>query len=503
MYTSAPLTFDDFYNSSLRRNSADFGEAAGSVRTAQEMALLEATFAKSLTATTGLTPVAGTTGGDAIKDVTLRNTLAVTERRMETEAPLWTRLKKVPHPYDRIEWAKLDSFGGDEYGSVLNTNLMDGGLTPRDPDLGRVTTPMGWFGDMALTTLMLNTQRTVGFDGIAVGNSQDVAAKSNLNSLVLDLDRHVLWGNRDVNPFQCNGLIKQTRAVHNPNRETRVNLKGRPLSRETAQHIEAILREKGAMWSEFWLPGYSRADFVGQFIDAIRIGSGVNLAAGNQIDEYLISKWNGKPGKAEILTDNHLRARRIPTRSTGGMIAPAAITAAQSANPNGNVWGENLTAGVRSYKVVARGINGTSLPSNPVSIVVTAGNSVSLTITKNDAATIEYEVYAVANATGAGAGFIGRVGAYGTPVASTVSFTDDGEFIPGCDTGLILANGALEDGQDEVQIVQQFPITRVDLPRYLLGFPQAWVAAMTPMDYTPGYNLILENVGRTDLVASV
>lgn len=511
IYTNAPLTFADYGEHLAFLNDQQFGEA-GAYRTAQDLALLEATFAKALSST-GITPTPGVSGGDALKDHTVAAELAITERRKETEAPMWTRYKKVPHPYDRVEFRRIDDFGGDEYGSVLNTRTLDGGLQPTEPNTGVVVLPMAWYGVLGVVTLMLNTQRTVGFNGIAVGNAQDTLGITNLNNLVLNMDRHTVWGKHSVNPFQPDGLIEQTRRANTKRRPTRINLRGQTLTRHLAQHIEAILREKGAMWSEMWMTGYSRADFTEQFADAVRVATGNTLTANNRIEDVLISKWNGAEGQAKILTQNHLRPRAWnEAASPGAPSAPVTITLTQFANPLGNAWSEdgnieNLPAGPITYFVRARGINGVSVPVSAGTINVVAGNAVNIAITKNDLGAIEYEIFAVRNASGIGAKFLGRVGAFVLPngntinVGAVVNFVDDGEYVPGCDTALILANGALPNGEDEVQFKQQFPVTKVPLPRHLLGFPTAYVAAMTPQDQTPGYNLILENMGRTALVA--
>lgn len=489
------LSWKDFSKSVEAAYAPRFGVdvAAGMAE-----AFMESALEKGL-ASTGTQAIAGvTTGGDATTMESLYDEVVSTELNMKDHATIWNDLQKVPVFEEFVQKVDMNSYGGFRRGGFINPNVASGGVVGRVPNLKRNGIPIRWVGGRYQTFTNLNSQRTLGLNvDPAVGNATELNSEARLQAMILNANELCWHGDNDINSLEPEGILKQIRAHYTKGKPTRLDMKGQPITRDFVPTLRTMLRLAGGFWTHFYGAPTMYNDLELSMLSDIRRVDGQPATLGMYPEDALIRDLGGKKGTSLLREDQFLETLGDePTASDDGApTRPSSVTAAAATNAAGtNFWGSNLSAGVYYYSVAAVGINGRSaIRALTGSVTVTTGQAVTLTITNADAGTVFFEVYRGTTATNRK--YLYRVTAEGIGAGSTQTFTDDGEWWPGCSTAVALTIRPMRKCQS-VHIAQLLPTTKVELPADLMAREAGWICGFTPRVMNEVHNVEIVNIGR-------
>lgn len=179
------------------------------------------------------------------------------------------------------------------------------------------------------------------------------------------------------------------------------------------------------------------------------------------------------------------KTKAAPARSTGPAF-PTTVTGAAGAGSTG------LAAGVYTYAVTSCNEMGESVQTVSAGVTITAGQQVTLTITHPGSGIVRFfNVYrsavGAAAVSAAACKFIGRVAINTAAGATTTSFLDLGNKLPGFVTGFLLEG-------DTMEMRELAPYSRLKLAVVDLSQPEAHFRFLTLAVTQPRKNVLLDNL---------
>jgi hypothetical protein len=449
----------------------------------------------------------GVTGADALKLEDLLPVVTSATISAQDFAPAWNKVNKRAATSDRVEHTLITDLGGEPGLGFVNPGSLSGDGEDNDPDLERVHQNIRWYGHPYSTSLPATLVTAQTMSGKAVAGGVDrINEYAALNQTIIDLNIQHWHGNNSITKLEADGFLAQTRAKHDRhNKILRFNCNGKPLDLKNLPDIAAMNYENGAVATDFWWGPKVLADIEKSLLPHGRLNMGEETDLLNMPENFLVKKLGGQTGRVKTNRDLHLdpylkRPRSAPSRANAPT-KPSAVVASLEADNTGNVLdGNKLKAdGPYYYSVQAVGVKGRSdARVSAGSVSPNGSQKAKLVITNAHASTLRFEIFRGPTADIATHKYLTAVTANGIANGADQTFYDDGEFIPGCSTGVLMCNTQQPDGTGLWLARQLLPISRYDLPRYVFNFPSIWLAGVCFQLRAPQFQIIVENIGHID-----
>ena len=452
--------------------------------------------------TTGIVPVGGTTGADAIKTTDLIEEIQSTELDPNIYATTWKWIAKKPCKQDVVQLTSLDDYGGDDALGWVDETQSSGGLNYNDPTLERRTTPVKWLGQLGQvmrTALVVEGLGTTGSPEI--GSAMELASDSRLKRLIKNANWTCLHGDNSINPHESNGIFAQiSGAFGTDGKANEYNMAGQPISQDVLATIESFMYANGGVFTDLFAGPDVFVDLKKQLIAPQRTAPGENVTFGNTFNKYRLLELFGLDLEtSRFHLDKHLDpnlSNGLESADANAPAAPSAVTVTQvSPGAPYNKWGTTLAPGGGTYYYAVKAV------SSGGRSVVTAGNAAgtvtgsqnnSLAISRADVTTVMYYIYRGTSASNLL--YLNRCACTG----ATTTFVDDGHKIPGTSDLLILSNQRLANGFSTVMFRQLWPIDKVQLPEQAMSKQFVYLMAGTVQLTKAIHCLAIRNVGRLD-----
>lgn len=427
---------------------------------------------KALEAGSGIA-VSGSSGGTALRVQSLEATLK-TVTFTEQHARAWRMIPKKKANSVAEEYTTLNDYG--EAGETFLPEIATPGVV--DDTYERLVKQVRFLGVTKEVSLAALMSKTIG------GSLEALQARNGTRQIIGSLEWNIFEASSEANPLAWDGIRKQVEdwvAANPSDSDCIVDLRGEPMTPEIFEDVCATVVQHYGQADHAFMPVHVYSDWSKQLMpeERFQLGTATNRF-GLQVKEFQ-SQSGGMVQMHQCPLLNY--ARQCPTSALGNN-APTAPTVAQSAVADAD---SQLTADTYTYRVIARGQNGTSAPSTAVSQAIVVGQSARLVITEPSGA-ITFDIYR-ATAGDTRLFYLTTVACSGT---GTTTYDDDGEWIAGTSRAYV---GDID--QDQVIAFHRLSdLVKMDLAQ--LGTAKRFMLLMygVPIVYIPRRWVVLKNIGR-------
>lgn len=419
----------------------------------------------------------GTTGdaygdfadGSALRPESLEGTLK-TIIATEKHIKLWKDINKIPAYNTVEEFNVLDSYGGDS-----SPFFVEGGL-PEEEDSNYIR--------KAALVKFLGTTRVITHPMTLVRSAHgDVVARETRNGtlwLLQQLERSLFFGNSLTSPISFDGLLRQIEAAP-ASANNVIDMQGQPLNEDVCEDVGNIILDNFGFPSKMYLTPKALTDLSKVTYARHR---GTFGAKDGTLGQTLRS-FASNGGEYQFEPNVFLRPRgAAPTTARDGS-SPA--TTVQSVVA-GAMAPSRMSAGTYTYRVTTVNAKGESVVSAAETVVVGAGEGVTVTIDFEGGAPapLAYRIYRD-NADGTVL-FMVEIPQTG---GGDPEYIDHNQNIPGTSTAFVLDL----DGEQSLAYKQLAPLMKLPLARISAAERFMILLYGMPLVYNPKRNVVIKNIG--------
>ena len=423
----------------------------------------------------------GTTGdaygnfadGSALRPESLEGTLK-TIIATEKHIKLWKDINKIPAYNTVEEFNMLDSYGGDS-----SPFFVEGGL-PEEEDSNYVR--------KAALVKFLGTTRVITHPMTLVRSAHgDVVARETRNGtlwLLQQLERALFFADSRMSPIAFDGLMRQiSQAPATANNI--IDLRGMPLNEDVLEDGGNIVLDNYGFPSKMYLTPKALTDLSKVTYARQRGTFGAKAGTLGQT----LKSFESNGGEFPFEPDVFLRPRGVfPTAGRDGAPDTPAWDGGAPLTAAPTTGDFSLPAGTYTYRVTAVNAKGESAASAAETVVVAAGEQVTVAFDRVAAAPLPhcYRIYRD-NADGTVL-FMTEVPTDGINNITYVDFNQD---IPGTSTAFLLDM----DGEQSLSYKQLAPLMKLPLARISAAERFMILLYGMPLVYNPKRNVIYKNIG--------